>query len=351
MFQNTEVIHTSDRSETDQSRQNRITSTVLVVDDENDIRKGLALILRKEGLITVEAENGRKALEMVSESMPDIILLDLMMPEVNGLEVCKSLKNNERTRLIPIIMITAVHEQEEKLKAIHAGADDFLNKPINISELRARVRSLLRMKHLNDMLDRSDTVIASLANAIEAKDKYTEGHNDRVAKYAVELAQILGLSEKDREIVRMAGILHDIGKIGVPDSILNKKGPLTPEEFDKVKTHPEHGERILKPLLSLNEVRNVVLYHHERFDGAGYPSGLKGTDIPIHARIIAIADSFDAMTTDRPYRKAFTVQETILEFEKNAGKMWDPELVRDFIGFISQNEKQTCFPYRGSINA
>jgi len=325
---NPEVSHeTADQEGT-------VTSTVLVADDDPSLRKGLVHILRAEGYKTLEACDGREAIDKVTGFGPDLILLDLMMPMLNGLEVCRNLKNNEETRLIPIIMITAVHEQQEKLKAIDAGVDDFLNKPINIPELRARVRSLLRMKHLNDLLDRADNVISSLANAIEAKDVYTEGHNERVARYAVMLAQAAALSEKDQEIIRMAGILHDIGKIGVPDNILNKRGTLSSDEFSSIISHPGKGEKILKPLHSLKGVRDVVLYHHERYDGKGYPFGLKGDQIPIYARIIAIADSYDAMTTTRPYREALSKNEAIEELEKNAGKMWDPELVKIFVNLL-----------------
>ncbi|HUU27992.1 MAG TPA: HD domain-containing phosphohydrolase [archaeon] len=316
-----------------------LTSKVLVADDEVAIRKGLAFLLRKEGYEPLEAENGLKALKLVLSKKPDLILLDLMMPELNGLEVCTLLKSREDTRLIPVVMITAVHSQDEKIKAINAGADDFLNKPVNIAELRARVKSLLRMKHLNDLLDRSDTVIASLANAIEAKDKYTEGHNERVSRYAVTLAQAAGLSEKEQVIVRMAGILHDIGKIGVPDKVLNKRGPLDDNEFNKILSHPKKGETILAPLRSLCGIRAVVLHHHERFDGKGYPMGLMGEQIPIYARIVAIADSYDAMTTTRSYRKGLPKAEAMRELRNKAGQMWDPDLVTIFLDLLENDHK------------
>jgi len=268
-----------------------------------------------------------------------------MMPELNGLEVCCQLKNHEETRLIPVIMITAVHSHDEKLKAIDAGVDDFLNKPINIAELRVRVKSLLKMKHLNDLLDRSDTVIASLANAIEAKDKYTEGHNERVSRYSVALARAAGLSERDQKIIRMAGILHDIGKIGVPDKVLNKKGPLNDKEFSRILSHPQKGEKILEPLRSLGGVRDAVLYHHERYDGKGYPLGLKGYQIPIIARIVAIADSYDAMTTTRPYRKGLSRDRAIEELQHKAGQMWDPDLVKIFVELLQNDKKNLILAY------
>lgn len=306
-------------------------SRILVVDDDRSLRRGLIFLLQKEGYATIEAADGHEALEKVSSENPDLVLLDLMMPRINGLEVCRRLKLDENTRLIPVIMITAVDNQNEKLKSIEAGADDFLNKPVDLEELRARTRSLLRMKHLNDLLDKADTVIAALANAIEAKDEYTEGHNDRVSRLAVMLGAAAGLSPKELDLVRMSGILHDIGKIGIPDSVLNKQGPLDAEEYAMITSHPRQGEKILKPLRSVMEIRDVVLFHHERFDGRGYPQGLAGEDIPFFARIVAIADSFDAMTTDRPYRRAFTRQEAIAELENGAGKMWDPRLITLFL--------------------
>ena len=306
-------------------------SKVLVVDDDKSLRRGMTFLLQKEGYATLEAADGREALAKIASSDPDLVLLDLMMPEINGLEVCRRIKLDENTRLIPVIMITAVDNQNEKIRSIEAGADDFLNKPVDLEELRARTRSLLRMKRLNDLLDKADTVIAALANAIEAKDKYTEGHNDRVSRLAVMLGGEVGLARRELDLVRMAGILHDIGKIGIPDSVLNKNGPLEEQEFVMIKSHPSQGEKILRPLRSVKEIIDVVLYHHERFDGRGYPKGLAGESIPLFARIVAIADSFDAMTTDRPYRKAFTRQEAVAELNKGAGSMWDPWLVRLFI--------------------
>ena len=313
-------------------------SLVLVVDDDKALRKGMIFLLEKEGYSTIEAEHGVMALEIIHSQQPDLVLLDLMMPELNGMEVCRQLKRSEDTRLIPVIMITAVNNQSEKIKAIESGADDFLNKPVNLAELRARTRSLLRMKHLNDLLDRSDTVIAAMANAIEAKDQYTEGHNERVSNLAVLLAETAGLGPKQIEQVRMGGILHDIGKIGIPDKVLNKHGPLDEDEFEMIRSHPRQGEKILLPLRSLKEVGDIVLHHHERFDGRGYPEGLAGEEIPLHARIVAIADSFDAMTTDRPYRKALSFEKAVEELTLGAGSMWDPQLVVLFIDILNNLE-------------
>jgi len=321
-----------------QKLQNKnFTSSVLVVDDDLSIRNGLVFLLRKEGYTPLDARDGQEALQKVHDERPDLILLDMMMPKLNGLEVCRILKSNEDTRLIPVVLITAMHSHDEKIKAIDAGADDFINKPINIAELRARVRSLLRMKHLNDLLDKADNVIAALANAIEAKDKYTEGHNERVSGYSVALAQAAGMPEDEQKALRMAGILHDIGKIGVPDKVLNKPGRLNRDEFKRIFLHPEEGEKILSPLRCLYGVREVVLYHHERYDGTGYPRGLKGEKIPIFARIVAIADSYDAMTSTRPYRHALSREKAIEELENKAGQMWDPVLVKIFVEWLNEN--------------
>jgi putative two-component system response regulator len=329
---------TLEKIENISEKKHRSKSMVLVVDDDRALRKGMTFLLEKEGYLTAEAQNGQKALEMVASENPDLILLDLMMPELNGMQVCQRLKQNEATRLIPIIMVTAVNNQDEKIKAIDAGADDFLNKPVNLAELRARTRSLLKMKHLNDLLDKADTVIAAMANAIEAKDEYTEGHNDRVSKLSVMLAERAGLSIKDIEQVRMGGILHDIGKIGIPDNVLNKHGPLNEDEFRIITSHPVQGEKILQPLRSLREVGTIVLHHHERFDGGGYPAGLTGKEIPLFARIVAIADCFDAMTTDRPYRKALAMETALAELEQGAGVIWDPSLVPMFIETLRQRD-------------
>ena len=312
-------------------------SLILVVDDEDSLRKGLVYLLKQQGYRTCEASNGMEGLRAIEKERPDLVLLDLMMPGMNGIDVCSKLKNSFETRLIPVVMITAASGQKEKIRAIDAGADDFLNKPINLPELKARVNSLLRMKHLNDSLNHSENVIATLANAIEAKDEYTVGHNVRVSDYATRLAKKAGFSVQEQSMVRKAGILHDIGKIGVPDSILTKTGPLTDDEFAKITRHPLNGDKILKPLATMREIREAVLHHHERYDGKGYPHGLKEEEIPLIARIIAIADSYDAMTSTRAYRKALGKETAIAELHNMAGEMWDPQLVDMFIEMIESD--------------
>ncbi len=290
------------------------------------------------------ANNGLKALEMANSVMPDLILLDVMMPGMNGFEVARKVKGDSKTRFIPIIMITALESQEDRIKGLEAGVDDFVTKPVNIIELRARVKNLIKLRESLNDLEQAKQVIFSLARAVEAKDKYTEGHCGRLSTLAEALGRKLRLPEKDLKILNRGGILHDIGKISIADSILLKNGPLTPSEFEEIKTHPEIGERICKPLKTLQPVIPSIKYHQERWDGSGYPEGLKGEEIPLHARIIGIVDMFDALTTDRPYRKALSEEEAleVIKDETKQGK-WDPNIVEAFLEMMSayKNRKIT----------
>ena len=275
------------------------------------------------------AFDGEEALEKVRKSPPDLLLLDIMMPRISGFEICRRLKNDKATQFIPIIVITALQEQSDKLKAIELGADDFLVKPINRLELTTRIKSLLRMKLLHDDLDTSESILFSLAEALEAKDFYTRGHSDRVAQLTVEMGRKLGIGETELEAMRRGGLLHDIGKIAVKESILLKPGKLTDEEMAHIRMHPSRGFDICAPLKSLEPCLPIIRSHHERMDGKGYPDGLKGEEIPMVARVAAVADAFDAMTTDRPYRKGMS-DETALAIFRNEMEngQWDPACAR-----------------------
>jgi len=308
---------------------------VLIVDDISTNIELIRKQLMGSAYELESAQNGFDALEKVRSWHPDLVLLDLMMPGMSGYEVCKIIKNDKEMRFIPVIVITALNEMEDKLKAIEMGADDFLIKPFNKLELATRIRSLLRLKSLYDDLDSSANILFTLANAIEAKDPYTRGHSERVARYSRMLAKSIGLSEQEQEYIWRGGLLHDIGKIGIVESILHKAGPLTPEEMDHVRTHPQKGFEICSPLKSLSPSLSVIKNHHERFDGCGHPDKLECDKIPLMARISAIADSFDAMTTNRPYRQGIRIEEAlkIFEREKDSGQ-WDPKLVAEFILII-----------------
>lgn len=292
------------------------TPVILVVDDNEDNIKVLTRPLKKEGYRILEALSGEEALNIVRKSPPDLIILDVMMPGLTGFEVCQILKKDPEYQLIPIVMVTALNELKDKIKALGAGADDFLNKPVNRHELMARAKSLLRLKNLTDRLESAEAVIFSLAEAVEARDEYTGGHTERVGKLAVIIGRKMNLSEADIENLSRGGIVHDIGKIGIRDHILNKPGQLVDDEFDIMKKHPEIGYEICKSLKTTKGLLDLILLHHEKLDGSGYPKGLKGEQIPLPVRILAVADIYDALITNRPYRKSLS-HEQVFEILDN----------------------------------
>jgi putative two-component system response regulator len=241
------------------------------------------------------------------------------------------MKGKPETRLIPVILLTSLNSDADRIHGIMCGADDFLNKPVNRQELLARVHSLLRLKRFTDELDNAEAVLFSLALTIEAKDPYTEGHCDRLSKYSVALGEKLGLSEDMRLALRRGGLIHDIGKLGVPEHILLKPGPLTPEERKIMEQHTVLGERICAPLRSFRHVLPIIRHHHEKQDGSGYPDGLNGAQVPFTARILQITDIYDALTTDRPYRKALPLEKAfaIMREEVKRG-LWDGSVLDEF---------------------
>ncbi len=314
-----------------------INPKVLVVDDEAANRKLLEILLLNLGHQVLKASDGEEALHIVSKTDVDLILLDAMMPGMDGFEVCRRLKAQDSTRLTPVIMLTALSGLDAKIKGIEAGADDFITKPPNRAELLARTSSLLRVKALNDNLTSIENVLISLANAIEARDAYTQGHVQRVASLACALGSKMGTSQKELKALKLGGVLHDIGKIHVPDAILNKPGPLTPDERKIMEAHAISGYKICLPLKkSLGEALDVICYHHEKLDGSGYPDGLTKDEIPMVARIMAVVDIYDALVTDRSYRKGMSAGEAvkIINGMVADGKL-DPDVVRNFIETIS----------------
>ena len=313
---------------------------VLIVDD-NKVNVELIKAQLKPYNYNIQiAYDGEEALEKIEKSPPDIVLLDLMMPKISGYEVCRSIKQNKDTLFIPVIIITALQELEDKIKAIELGADDFLVKPFNKLELTTRIKSLLHMKSLHDELENSENILFSLAEALEAKDVYTRGHSDRVATIALAIAEEMNYSQRDLEIIHKGGLLHDIGKIGVKEHILSKPGKLSDGEMKHVQTHPKIGYDICSPLKSLEEALSCIRSHHERFDGGGYPDGLKGEEIPLNGQIMAVADAFDAMVTNRPYREGMIEKTAIKIFEDEIDSgQWNPEIVRLFLRVIKNNKK------------
>ncbi len=314
-------------------------SRILVVDDDTFIRRLLEDELTEEEYQVITAENGEMALEKVATEAPDLILLDVMMPKLDGFEVCRRLKSDERTILIPVVMLTALTAIQERIKGMEAGADDFLNKPHNRQELLTRVRSLLRLKRHTDELERAETVLFSLALSVEAKDPYTNDHCNRMARYSVALGRGLGLAPDHLKALQRGAVLHDLGKIGVPDAILLKPGPLNEAERAVIQQHPVIGERICSPLKSLRLVLPIIRHHHERWDGSGYPDGLAGGAIPLTARVLQCSDVYDALMVERPYKPAFTQKQACAILREEAANGWyESNLVEAFISLVTAGD-------------
>ncbi|NOR15207.1 MAG: response regulator, partial [Candidatus Aminicenantes bacterium] len=332
---------------------------LLVIDDNPEVRKLMKMLLAEEFdlELTTSAERG---LILLKDKNPDLILCDVMMPGMDGHAFSKKVKSDESTKHIPILLVTAQSGADMMSEGIEAGADDYIAKPFDSIELKARIRSLLRMRDIeselalanrNLKMRTSDLVaqqrslylstVKSLASAIDAKDEYTRHHSTRVTEYSLKIARSMGFSESELEDLELAGLLHDVGKIAVPESILNKPGRLTDEEFASIKEHPVRGENILKPVIELKDISKVVRAHHEKYDGNGYPDGLKGREIPLGARIMSIADAYDSITSERPYRKASSHRRAVKEIISCSGTQFDPEVVEHFLEVSSTFAEET----------
>jgi putative two-component system response regulator len=297
---------------------------VLIVDDSRANLLMLSAQLTPLGYEVLTASSGEQALDIVRSRKVNLMLLDVVMPGIDGFEVCRRIKQDPTTRLIPVILITALDDRASKVKGIEAGADDFLQKPPQSEELIARTKSLLNVNLLNQRLTNFENVLYSLANAVNAKDNYTQGHAARVSNLAEAVGRRLELEEHQIQALKTAGLLHDVGKIGVSERVLNKPGKLTEEEFAEMKRHPLLGYTICLPLKdNLGEALDIIRHHHERLDGSSYPDGLKGDQISILARVMGVVDVYDALTTNRPYREAFTWATAVnmLEHECELGRM------------------------------
>ena len=306
--------------------------SVLIVDDIEGNARLIESLLVPDGHTVRIAGGGAEALQLVRADPPDLVLMDVMMPNVDGFEACRVIKQDSSTRLIPVVLVTALDNTATRLRGLEAGADDFVTKPFNAPELRARVRSLLRIKRYTDDLDTAESVIVSLALTIEARDSTTDGHCQRLARYASALGRTLNLDADDVSALARGGFLHDVGKVGIPDDILLKPGPLTPAEYELMKQHTVIGDRLCGELRFLRKVRPIVRHHHERLDGSGYPDGLQGDAIPVLAQIMGIVDVFDALTTDRPYRRALPVERAVAELRREVAGGWrHAELVDTFL--------------------
>lgn len=331
-----------------------MSAKILIVDDESRSRAALEALLRREGYEVHDASDGASALAACASVQPDLILLDVLMPGMDGFEVCKRIKARPETRLTPVVLITGLSDTEDRIKGINAGADDFLSKPIDLNELLARTRSLIKLKQYTDELEHAESVLFSLALSIEARDPYTRGHCERLAEMSSRLGERLNLPEEHVTALRRAGVVHDVGKVVVPDAILLKPGPLSAEEMEVVKRHPVVGEKICAPLKIFRPVLPIIRHHHERYDGSGYPDHLRSAEIPLTARVLQLADVYDALTTDRPYRKADkpAVALGIMDDEAKRG-WWDRDLLdafREMIrnGYSSATNHGEGLPIRSS---
>ncbi len=302
--------------------------TILIVDAIDLNRRLLKAMLKTGSYRILEAKRPSVALSILEREKVDLVVVDLVMPEMSGHEFCRILKNDRKTQLIPILMTTSVQGVENELEGIESGADEFLIKPLMPSLVRTRIRSMLRNKALIDSLEEAETILFALAQSVEHRDRYTGLHCERLATYSIALGQALGLARQDQLALYRGGYLHDIGKISIPDSILFKRGLLTDEEWQTMRLHTIRGEEICRPMKTLAPVLPIIRSHHERWDGSGYPDALRGEDIPLLARILQVADIYDALTTARPYKPAFSHQHAIEIMSEEARRGWrDPELV------------------------
>jgi putative two-component system response regulator len=302
--------------------------TILIVDDLEINRRLLRAMLKTAPYRILEARRASEALGMLEQETVDLLILDLMMPEMSGLEFCQKVKASRRTQLVPILILTSMQGVENEIAGIASGADEFLTKPLHPELVRTRIRAMLRNKAAVDSLEEAETILFALAQAVEQRDKYLGDHCQRLSQYSVALGSALGLNRAQLLSLHRGGYLHDIGKVCVPDSILFKKGPLSEEEWIIMRAHTVKGEQICRPMKSLAPVLPIIRNHHERWDGSGYPDGLRGENIPLLARILQIADVYDALTTARPYKTALGPEEALQILDDEVRRGWrDPELV------------------------
>lgn len=317
---------------TDRSASGPSRGRVLIVDDNAANIRLFKRLLARDGHVVATASSGDEALELVAREHPDLVLMDVMMPGLNGFDTCRELKRELSTRLIPVVLVTALQDVQDKIRGLDAGADDFLTKPVDAPELLARVRSLLRIRQYTEDLESAESVMLTLGLTIEARDQYTTGHCQRLAANAVALGHTLGLGDEDLRMVERGGFLHDIGKIGIPDAVLLKEGRLDAAEYELVKQHTVIGDRLCAGMRSLRQVRPIVRHHHERLDGSGYPDGLRGDAIPLLAQIISVVDVFDALTTARSYKGPLEKGRAYEELRAEARRGWRrADLVDAFI--------------------
>lgn len=326
------------------------TPTILIVDDIDLNRRLLKAVLKTASYRILEAKRPSVALTLLERERVDLVVVDLVMPEMSGPDFCRQLRSDRKTQLLPILMTTSVQGAENEVAGIESGADEFLIKPLQPTVVRTRIRAMLRSKALVDSLEEAESILFALARSVEHRDKYTGLHCERLAIYSIALGQALGLPRQDQLALYRGGYLHDIGKISIPDVILFKRGLLTDEEWQTMRLHTIRGEEICRPMKTLAPVLPIIRSHHERWDGSGYPDGISGEDIPLLSRIMQVADIYDALTTARPYKPAFSHQHAIEIMIEEARRGWrDPELVPLFAQVSQQGPVTEQTPWTSSL--
>jgi putative two-component system response regulator len=325
-----------------------MSSTILIVDDEEAGRQTLESILEGEGYQLVIAENGQQAIEMAKATLPDVILLDVMMPGMTGFQVCERIRNDPSIAEIPIILLTALDDRDSLLTGLKAGADDFITKPFDRFELRARLIGITRLNRYHklaeerqklrdvhaELMEAYEETIAGWSRAMDLRDRETEGHSQRVTDLTLKMAKMFGMSDEELVQVRRGALLHDMGKLGIPDAILQKQDKLNEEELQTMRKHPQFAYDLLNPIEYLRGALAIPFCHHEKWDGTGYPRGLKGDEIPVAARLFAVVDVWDALTSDRSYRAAWKKEEALEYIREQSGKHFDPQVVDLFFKVI-----------------
>ncbi|HXG62786.1 MAG TPA: HD domain-containing phosphohydrolase [Planctomycetota bacterium] len=311
---------------------------ILVVDDDPADRMLLRRLLGAQGYDVREVADGESALAEVERNPPDLVVLDILLPGVDGYDICRRLKSDPRTRLIPVIMITGLDHFEARLRGVDLGVDDFLVKPYRFEELRARVRSLLSLKRFTDELEHAEAVLAGMARVVEIRDAYTGDHCRRVGEYSARVGEAFGLDEAARKRLRLGGLFHDLGKIAVPDAVLRKPGALDDRELAEMRRHPMVGADLCRPMKSLEGVIPLIRHHHERLDGSGYPDGLRGQEIPLEVRILTVCDIYDALRTERPYKPAFPRERSLRILRDEAARAWWDREVVETLARLTEGE-------------
>ncbi len=331
-----------------------MTNQVLIIDDEASSRAMLDLALSEEGYALEFAANGKQGLKKAETLQPDLILLDVMMPGMTGFEVCQRIRNGIQNSEVPILLLTALDDRQSLLRGLEAGADDFISKPFDTSELRARIRGITQLNRYHrlneerarlaqayqDLEEAYDATLKGWTLALDLRDKETEGHSQRVVALTVQLARQFEVEVEALKHIRRGALLHDIGKIGIPDSILQKPGPLTDEEWAVMRQHPIFARDMLESIAYLRPVLDIPFSHHEKWDGTGYPLGLKADEIPFAARLFSVVDVWDALTSDRPYRPAWKKEKVIAHLREQSGKHFDPHAVEAFLTLILKTSNQ-----------